>query len=316
VAAITNTFSTATAIGQREDLSDKIFDITPEETVLLSALGRDKSEAIYTEWQQDALPARRTTSYPEGDDVSSFAAITPTVRIGNYQQIARREWLISNSLEEVNKAGRRSEMAYQKTREMVALRLDIENFLTANQGASSASPRYSAGMGAWVKTNVSLGAGGGNPVYTNTPTAARTDGTQRTFSKTQVDAVMQLCWDNGAQPKMVLVGSFNKRQFSTFTGIASQQVQINGPKQTFIVGGASVYVSDFGNLVVVPNRNQRARDAWFVDTNYVKVSFLRNPMYKELATTGDAEKRMIVAEFCLKVLHEKALGLVADLTTS
>jgi hypothetical protein len=316
MAAITNTYATSAAIGQREDLSDKIFDITPEDTVYTSAIGRSKADAIYTEWQNDALPARRTVAYPEGDDVTSFEQITPTVRIGVYQQIARREWIISNSLEEVNKAGRKSESAYQKARNMIAMRIDVEQFVLANTGTTGSGTRYTAGLPAYVKTNVDKGSAGVNPVWTTSPTATRSDTTQRTFTKTQADAVIQLCWESGANPTMIMVGSYNKRVFSGFTGIASQQVQINGPKQTFIMGGASVYVSDFGNLVVVPNRNQRARDAWFLDTSYCELKWLRSPFYKRLADTGDAEKHMIAGEFAHVVKHEKALGLVADLTTS
>ena len=75
-----------------------------------------------------------------------------------------------------------------------------------------------------------------------------------------------------------------------------------------------IYVSDFGELAVVPNRFQRARDVWILDPEYYGVAYLRPFEQKEVASTSDGEQRAIVTEFTLVTKNEKALGAVYDLS--
>ena len=148
------------------------------------------------------------------------------------------------------------------------------------------------------------------------PNAARTDGTQRTFTETMLKDVIQSVWTNGGTPKLLMVGPFNKRIVSSFSGIAGIRFNVDGPKPSAIIGAADIYVSDFGNVSIVPSRFQRERDAFVVDPEYAAVSYLRNFQTEELAKTGDSQKKMIVVEYALKVRTEKAHGGIYDLTTS
>ena len=76
------------------------------------------------------------------------------------------------------------------------------------------------------------------------------------------------------------------------------------------------YVSDFGNLSIVPNRFSRSRDAYVIDPDLVQVASLRPMQSTALAKTGDATKHLILMEAGLQVDQQKGLGVVADLSTS
>jgi hypothetical protein len=307
----------------REDLSNIIYNISPEDTVFMSNVGRDTASQTYTEWQTDALAAASTTNAQiEGDDAAADS-LAATNRVGNYTQISRKVVATSGTLEAVNTAGYRSAMAYQMAKAASELKRDMETALLFNQAAvagNSSTARKTAGLPAWLRSNVSKGSGGGDPTMSSTndgyPNAARTDGTQRTFTETMLKDVIQSVWTNGGTPKLLLVGPFNKRTASGFAGIAGARFNVDGARPSTIIGAADIYVSDFGNVSIVPSRFQRERDAFVVDPEYAAVSYLRNFQTQDLAKTGDSAKKMIVVEYALKVRTEKAHGIIADLTTS
>lgn len=307
----------------REDLANIIYNISPEDTVFMSNVGRDTAKQTYTEWQTDALAAASTTNAQiEGDDAAADS-LAATNRVGNYTQISRKVVATSGTLEAVDTAGFRSAMAYQMAKAASELKRDMETALLFNQAAAagnSSTARKTAGLPAWLRSNVSAGSGGGNPTMSSTndgyPNAARTDGTQRTFTETMLKDVIQSVWTNGGTPKLLLVGPFNKRTASSFAGIAAARFNVDGAKPSTIIGAADIYVSDFGNVSIVPSRFQRERDAFVVDPEYAAVSYLRNFQTADLSKTGDSEKKMIVVEYALKVRTEKAHGIIADLTTS
>jgi len=282
----------------------------------MSNIGRENVKNTYFEWQTDSLAAASTTNAQvEGDDVSSYDSTAATARIGNYTQVSRKTVLISGTLESVDKAGRRSELAYQLAKRSAELKRDMESIMLTNQAAAAGSAgvstalRKTGSLLAFLKTNTDKGTGGADPVYTAKPDATRTDATDanlRTFTEAILKTVIQKVWAAGGTPKIV----------SGFAGIAEIRREVTGNKPGVIIGAADVYVSDFGAVSVVPNRFQRERDAFVLDPEYAAVSYLRPFQTVELAKTGDAEKRMIVVEWGLKVNTEAAHGLAADLTTT
>ena len=323
MAIVANTFLRYDAKGLRESLSDIIYDVSPEETPFLSAAGRGSMKQTQEEWQTDVLASADTTNAQlEGDDVTSYSAITATVRVGNYSQISRKVFLISDTEEVVDKAGRRSEMAYQIPRRGLELRRDIESICFLNQigvAGDSTTAREIAALGAHVKTNDSLGASGTSPTWTSgVPNDARGDGTQRAFTESILKAVVELLWTSGGNLRSLFVGPFNKQAVSNFSGVVTRNFDMSNvdPSPTAVIAAIDVYVSDFGTLKVIPSRYQRERDAWFLDFEFLEVLFLRPFQTVKLAKTGDAEKRMLIAEWSLKVKNEAALGLAADLNTS
>lgn len=322
MSAVANTYQTYQAKGIKENLMNVISNIEPEETPFLSNISKGETKTTFKEWQQDTLDARSSSNQQiEGDDITSFPAITPTVRVGNYAEIARKLILISDTEEIVDKAGRKSELSYQIALKGSALKRDQEVSCLENKaanGGSSSTARVTAGMGAWVKTNVDKEAGGVNPVYTTLPNDVRTDGTPRAFTETMLRTVMRLAYNAGGKPTLLSLGSFNKALVSeTFDGIAVNTLNVNnGATAISLVGAVDVYVSDFGKLMIAPNLNQRGRDAWFITPSGISLDYLRPYAVKELAKTGDAEKRMLITEYMLRVMNEKQHALVADLTTS
>jgi hypothetical protein len=322
MAALTNTYTRFDAKGVREDLSNVIYQISPEETPFMSNIGRENVKNTFYEWQTDDLAAAVTTNAQiEGDDVSSFTAAVPTVRLGNYTQISRKDVIISGTLESVDKAGRRSELSYQLAKRSAELKRDMETTMLANQAAaagSTSAARKTGALLAFLKTNTNKGTGGGDPSYTNIPDAARTDSTAgnlRSFSEVLLKDVIQKVWTEGGKPSIVMAGPVNKQNLSRMAGIAGQRYNVTSAKPSTIIGAADIYVSDFGNVSIVANRFQRERDVFVLDPEYASVAYLRPFQTVELAKTGDAEKRMLLVEWGLKVNNEKAHGVIADLNS-
>jgi hypothetical protein len=322
---ITNTFTRFDAQGLREDLSDIIYDVSPMDTPVVSGSAKGRARQTLVEWQTDDLAAADTENkHNEGADITEFPAVSATVRVGNYTQISRKLLILSGTLEAVDKAGRRSELAYQLAKRGRELKRDMESIILANQGGDAggtATPRAMATLGAWLKSNVSLGDAGGNPVYTSgVPSAPRTDGTQRAFTETIHKDVIQQVWESGGNVDAinVFLGPVNKQVASGFTGVVTRNFDIsNAPaRPTAVIAAVDVYVSDFGTVRLHPSRFQRERDAWYLDFEYLSIDALRPFHTIRLAKTGDAEKRMLLQEWSLRVKNEAALGLAADLTTS
>lgn len=316
--APTNAFLTGAAVGNRESLHDKIWLLDKDEFPIMSSIGSGTAKATYEEWQTDTLgSASSSNSNLEGDD-STASAVTATVRVGNRTQILKKVFTISNTQEVVDKAGRDSEIGYQTAKQGRQIKMDLETTICLNQASvaeSGATTRKLGGIPTWLTSNGSRGSGGSGGGFSGGVTTVATDGTQRVFTETLLNSVIKLAWDNGGNPNMVVVGSFNKQQASGFSGISTQYQESKGKLAT-IVGAADRYVSDFGTFSIVADRYARTRDALVLDPNMMSLLWLRKFKREELAKSGDARKFHIVGEVTLKVHNEAAHGIVADLTTS
>lgn len=318
MAIVANTFTSFSAKGIREELSDIISNISPEDVPFQSNVGSESVSNTFFEWQTDTLAAASTTAVIDGDDVASFDATTATSRIGNYTQIARRTLIVADNLSNQDLAGRNDEKSYQMAKRGKELKRDIEKVLCDNNArvaGNSSTARETAGLGAWIATNTSKGGSGTDPTAAD-GSDARNDGTQRDLTEAMVKDVMQQAFTAGGTPSLLMVGPHNKTVVSGFAGIAAQRYQAPSDGPTTIIGAADVYLSDFGTLSVVPNRFQRERDAFLLDPEYASVCYLRPIQAVDLAKTGDAEKAMVIAEFGLKVENEAAHGGVFDLNVS
>ena len=315
---IANTFTSFDAKGIREELANVISNIAPEETPFTSNVGSENVSNTFFEWQVDDLAAVDVTPVIDGDDVASFDATTATVRVGNYTQIRRRSMIIADNLGFQDLAGRNDEVAFNLAKRGKEIKRDLETIYTGNTARSAGSAsagRVTAGLGAWISTNVNKAGDGTNPTAVD-GSDARNDGTQRDFTEAMLKDVMQKAYTEGGNPSVLMVGPYNKTVVSGFAGIAAQRYQAPTDGPTTIIGAADVYLSDFGALTVVPNRFSRERDAWCLDTEYASIATLRPIQAVDLAKTGDAEKKMLICETGLKVTNEKAHGLIADLNVS
>jgi len=315
-------FRTYTAIGQREDLSNTIFNIAPTETPVVSSIGKTKATATYHEWQTDDLAAASAGGLIEGADASG-ASDTPTVRVGNRTQIQGKTVHVSGTLDAVDKAGRKTETAYQLAKAGQELKRDMEKTILGNVAASNgtagSAARLLGSIQTWLGTNFVTMTDGVAPVGAN-GTAARTEGaTASAFTEAKLKEVVKSCFENGGNPTLLVVPPTQKQVVSTFTGIAAQRYQAPAAKATTIIGAADVYLSDFGTLSVVPDRfmtadtTPDAEQALVLDPTMASVATLRPFESNLLAKTGDSEKHQMLVEYTLQVSNEKAHGIVADL---
>jgi hypothetical protein len=312
------TYQTYTAIGQREDLTDVIYNISPTDTPFMSSIGKTKATATFHEWQTDALAAPALGGAVEGADASSITA-SPTTRIGNRTQIFTKSVAVAGTLEAVDKAGRKSEKAYQMAKVSAELKRNIELTLLSNQVAAvgnSSTARTMGGLQAWLSTNGDFGTDG---VAGSGGTTARVNGTNRTFTEAILKTVVAEIYTAGGSPKVLMVNPAHKQLVSAFAGIAAQRFMAPSDAPTTIIGAADVYMSDFGTISVVPNRfmnstNAGNETAFVVDPDMAAVAYLRPFETIELAKTGDSEKTQLLAELTLEVKNEAAHGVIADLS--
>lgn len=323
MAVVANTFVSTSARGNREELSDVVSRITPEDTPIYSLVEKVSFKTTHPEWETDDLAAPADNIQTEGDDYT-FSATTAAVRQGNYAQILRKEGIISGTQDATDNAGSVEQVKYQKLKKGVELRKDVEYSIVAANASISGVTRKSGSLSTWLTTNVSRGAGGSNGGYSSGTgfTVAPTNGTQRAFTKTLLDATMQLGYTSGANFRHLVVSPYVKSVFVTFmsdTNVASFRYAASSGKDNSIIANADVYEGPFGKVIVHPNRVMAgaaglARNAFLIDTEYLSFGWFRKIKEdKEVAKTGDAQKFVLLGEGALKVHNEKGLGVVADL---
>lgn len=312
----TNTATTYSNVGIREDLSDVIYRVAPEETPFTSNIGRAKATATFHEWQtEDLAAASDANAVLEGDDATLDAANVPS-RIGNRTQISDKTAVVSGTNDAVNKAGRKTEMARQVMLKGMELARDIEKQMLSNKASNAGAagtPRVSAGMESWIVTNADRGATGSGGGFDSGTVDAPTDGTLRQFTEDQLKSAHAKAFASGGKPNQLYMDGPLKQRFSAFTGIAQQRKDNAGRSQATIIGAADVYVGDFGTLTAIPHPyGMRNRTVLGIDPRRVKKAILRPMRNWELAKSGDTEKRQMLEEYTLQCDNEKAHFVVAD----
>ena len=310
-----NTFDSYDANGIRESLEDIIYDVSPEETPFYTKCGKVKATNTLHEWQTDALRSSAANKHIEGDETTGEAR-TATARRNNRTQIFKNAVVIPDTDEGLNKAGRAAEMAYQTLKIAKEQKLDIEKALFDNNAAvagNATTARELAGAPAWLITNTSFGSGGADA--TGDGTNARTDGTQRTFTQTLFDDVMQSIWEQGGNPDSVYLSAFQMNKALGFEGNNNQRSTVKAEDER-VVKHMDVYVTPWGTVEFIPSRENRGRDVFIMQDDMWAVGVLRPTKNVALAKTGDATTRQVTTELTLICKNEKASGMVADCSTS
>lgn len=285
--------------------------ISPTERPLTAMLKKSKASARFFEWQTDSLATAANNAQIEGDDVTSFTAVSPTTRWGNYTQISTKNFIIAGTEEVVDKAGRSSEIAFQKLKKTKEILRDQEVALcqntTFNAGALGTA-RQTRGLAGWIRQG-SVGAGAGVfPVpSTNTAPVA---GTARAFTEALLKDAQNDAWTAGGNPGVVLVRGADKQLASAFTGNATRFQKVEANKLT---ASYDVYVGDFGELKIVASRFLDAA-AYLIDVDHVSLKTLRPLTSSPLAKTGDAEKFLMTYEYGLQMDNLDAHAVIRDLT--
>lgn len=320
---LTNTFTTTNAVGNRESLDDVVSQITPEDTPLYSMIGSQKATAKFEEWETDTLRTPADNVVAEGDEFT-FNASTPVERVGNHTQILRESLIFSKTQEAVANAGKAEQFKRKKLNKAIELKKDLElAFLSSNASNASETGRRLGSLSTWIKTNVNRGAGGVNGGYSSGTklTVAPTNGTQRAFTKSQLDDVLSQVYTSGGTARYLMISPYLKRVFSSFMSdpaVIPLRNNVGQSGKTEIVGAVDMYRGDFDTVTVVPNRVMAnsaatARNAFIIDPSLLKTLKLRPFMSVKPAVTGDAEREVIIGEMTLKVSNERGLGVIADL---
>lgn len=323
MAIVTNTFQSTSAVGNREELSDIVSRITPEDTPIYTLIGGGKLSSKHPEWEYDDLRAPAANAQLEGDTYT-FNATVPPSRVGNYTQIFRESWSISNTQDAVDNAGRVEQRKEQKLKKAVQVKKDVEFAIVSNTASVAGATRSLGSLPSWLTSNVSRGAAGANGGFSSGTglTVAETTGTQRAFTKALLDATMQAVYVSGGNVTHCVVSPYVKSVFVTFmsdTNVATFRYMADGKGKNTIVGTADIYEGPFGKVTVMPNRVMAtsaavARRAFLIDPDMASFDWLR-PISEDpgIAKIADAEQGVIIGEGTLRIKNEKGLGVVADL---
>lgn len=309
-----NTQSTFSAIGNREDLVNYIYDISPTETPVLSMLPRVKATSTLHEWQTHALTsASGSNAVIEGEDATNDAS-TVTTRFNNRTQISDKVAQVTGTQQAMNPAGRKDEMAFQMRARMAELKRDIETTLCQNvakvTGTTSVA-RKMAGLQTWIKTNIDKASDGTAAAGTGADTYIA--GTARVFTEDLLANALQTAYTNGGNPSIGIIGAFNKRKVSGFAGNATRFDKSEDKK---VIAAVDVYVGDFHEIKFVPDRFSVSSAVYLLDPEYAAVAYLRDFQTADLAKNGDSVRKQILVEYTLEMRNEEAHAGVYDLTTS
>mgnify|MGYP003386114043 CR=1 FL=1 len=317
---VTGTVLTFSAVGNREDLTDDIYNISPVDTPFMGNIGNVKASATRHDWQLDTLAAAAANAKLEGDDYT-YATPAFTSKLSNYTQISYKTLVVSKTQDAVNKGGRKLEFVYQIMKRSKELKRDMEFNLTNNQtpvgsGANSTTARALVSAPSWFTTNKSRGASGADATGAsgNAPTTAATDGTQRALNEGLMKSMLQGAWTSGGDVDLIMCGPFNKTVISSFAGNVTRTDNMSGDKK--LTTAIDIYVSDFGTHRIVANRFSRDRDLLMLTTDLWAVATLRQMQTQDVAATGDATKGAVIVEYTLESRNEAGSAIVADLTTS
>jgi hypothetical protein len=307
MAAVAGNFATYNQVGIREDLEEIIYNIAPMDTYFFNHVSKSKARNTRHDWQTDVLDTpSASNAYAEGDDFSA-QAITPTSKLSNYTQIARKDFVITRTANIVNTAGRKEELAYQTVLKGKALKRDIECSLVQNKAATvgtTAAARVSASAETWIYTTNHVS---GTSQTTNTTpapvgglaTTAGTDGSATALVEADFKNALQQAWSMGGETDVVLLSPTMKAKSDLFTGVATRFRNVAANDQAAIVGASDIYVSSFGSHKIQLSRYMRISAILFLDLSTWGVAWL-DPIHMEnIAKSGDTEKRMLVGEYTL-----------------
>lgn len=305
MAAPTNVYLTTAAIGNREDLVDTIYRISPTQTPVLTRSAKTKATNTLHEWQVQELATAAANAQPEGENATA-KVVTPTVRLTNRTQISTKTISVSGTERAMNPAGRKDELAYQMSLAALEIKRDMELGLTQNDVLAT-SPRQSRGLRGWCVDNVNRNGG---TLASYTANTGYTPGTQRAFIESQMKDVLQQIYTAGGEPDTILLPPAAKQTFSGFTGNATRMDKSEDQK---LYAAVDFYVSDFGTLEAIPDRFMATRDVFILQSDKLAIAYLRSFETFELAKTGDADNRELVVEYCLEARAPKSGGAVYDI---
>lgn len=317
VSGTTDTFDSAVL---KESLDKVIWDLFPGDTFFQANIDKVNVTNTQHQWIYDSLAAPANNKQVEGDD-ATYATLATAVRVSNYTQISRKAVILSDTYTDGVDVVGQNPMGRAIMKSMKELKRDIETDLLGRQGSSAGSTsvaRASGGVQAWIfgsgatagfegNTVYPSAAGtGGNtagttPAYASSVVVGQTDGTTSASAIVLADitAAAELAWTDGGEPDTIIVSSANKKVIDALTSLATRTVDVGRTEALSVTGTANVIVTSFGTFKVVMSRYVHRTTCLLMQMDKWAMGMLRPTKVKDMAKTGDAEKKLMVAEYTL-----------------
>ena len=325
MATPTNTFLTTgtnKVAGMREDLSNYIYMLSPEEVPFMSWAGKGKAtNSTAHEWQTIALRSPAQNKQPEGNTFAPTANKV-SARLSNVCQISTEVASVSGTTQAVDKAGRSDELDFQMLLKGKEMKRDIEfGTLLGNFVKSSADPRQCAGLPTWAGISVVGSTGGTAP--TGDGNTAYVAGTAQDISTNIVNDVLESMWKAGARPTFSFMSTKQKRNFdklATTDNLAHNEVQIpvNSAPGVVMDVTVSIYKSAFGSIKIALNQWLADSVMYFLDERdefRPKVAPLpgRDFVKGNPQLNHDGVSQAVIWEGTLEAANPNCIGLIAGL---
>lgn len=310
----------------REDISNDLSIITPEETPIFSMIKKgSKPGNVFFEWPVDTLAAVTESVVAEGQDVSSFAnAAENRQRLGNYVQRNDRAWQVSDFQQELDSAGVANEAAQAKSYKLRELKRDIEARIGSDRDRVSTGPSYETrGLGDWLDS-----AGPSDvPAAYRTPSASIDSTATGSLAESNVGDVLTSIYKQSGKRKgyMLVCGPSLKRAISNFsriTGTNHRTFQVTQSAESKkITLNVETYDGDFGSLDLVPDlflgyggsTTQNIRDArgYVIDPDLLAIRFLNAPFHMDLQDEGGGPRGVFKCIWGLECRNPLGFGKFA-----
>ena len=328
-----NTFETSAAGGSgasnREDLTDVLTILAPEETPILSSANKQKASATFVEWTVDSLAAPATAGINEGADVdfdvASSDKFASRARLGNYIQKFRRQYKVSDLQEAVDSVGP-AKIAQAEAKSIREIKRDIEATISGTQNLDAedgTNPYVLRGLGSWISNS----AQATNPVPAafRTPTASIADVTDDDFAESELNGIITSIFGvTGSSNNLMLVADTALRNdISDFariggaSGDSVRNVNYDGNSGSIKLS-VDLYQSDHG-VVSVVNANpdcaptqagQAGMQGYLVNPDYYGIHELIPMGSTRLPNDGGGEKGFVDCALTLGVYHPGAHGKI------
>ena len=307
-------FETYDQLRQAEDVQDEIYIISPVDNPTAS-MGRSiRATGKLHEWTEDELLAAASNVNAEGADAPASVEV-PVVELDNHCQIMTKTAHITGTLEEVDKYGRDSEMAYQLELRYGELANDEEFAIVGNPGALGARQVKVAGSSGTGREMASFHNQLDASVVVDSATSQPLSMPITTVPQLEADllAAHLACYNAGGNPSYLMTNPLNAQYISNFAFTAGRQRDIRNERR--FINVIDLYASHYGELDVVLDRNQD--DCYLgIDFNYFATPVLRPTRDWPIAKVGDADKRQILREATNAVLNTKAHFMVDNIPAS
>jgi len=317
--APTGRSTTGAAIGNREDLSNELTLLAPEETPLLSLCAKGVAKSTFTEWTADKLAAPVTAGISEGTDVNSFSdKFADRARLGNYVQIFRRDFLVSNLQEAVTSVGP-ANVAQAEAKSMREMKRDVEKTICSDNARSSedgaGTPYALRGLGAWLDSTGPSDV----PVAYRTPAASITASglTETTFN----DLIASIFSVNGQANSLTLVANVALRKlvsnFTRSSGSAASEAVYNVQQiaeSKKVTHSVQLYDSDFGVVKVIngnPDCMATFARGYLINPSYLQFNTLIPMGATRLENQGGGARGYVDMTGTLVCKHPGAHGKIA-----